>query len=202
MPAIVVNKHFQEYDVYIGRPSKWGNPFVIGRDGDRHEVIMKYLDWLQTQPALLEALPELKGKRLGCSCKPAECHGDILAELVNTLYPERPHKWHECHCGECYTCKSELTYCEVCGGFEGTLTTDCCGRRLTQEETHRIYDLGNLDFRFGRWVDKPNHTRFDEDGNMICVDGVKRTREQFSDWCKKLKQDEHSTTDGQLARLS
>jgi hypothetical protein len=65
-----------------------GNPFVVGKDGIRHEVVTKYLDWLLIQPTLLGALPELKGKRLGCYCKPAECHGDILAELVNWLYPE------------------------------------------------------------------------------------------------------------------
>jgi hypothetical protein len=84
----VVNKRFEAFDVYVGRPSKWGNPFTIGKDGTRHEVITKYLNWPQTQPALLGAIPELRGKRLGCWCKPAECHGDILAELVNWLYLE------------------------------------------------------------------------------------------------------------------
>lgn len=163
MKTTIVNKRFKEFDVYIGRPSKWGNPFVVGKDGTRHEVVTKYLDWLQTQPALLGTLSELKGKRLGCWCKPAECHGDILVELVNLIYPEielrMPHKWHECHCGDCYFCRSELTCCDVCGGFEGTLTTDCCGRRITKEEEHRIYNLGTLDFRNDQWVEKPNFMR-------------------------------------------
>jgi len=70
------------YDVYIGRPSKWGNPFRIGRDGTRAEVIRKYREWLLQQPDLLAALPELKGKVLGCWCKPLLCHGDVLVELV------------------------------------------------------------------------------------------------------------------------
>ena len=71
------------YDVYIGRPSKWGNPFVIGKDGTRDEVIAKYREWLLAQPALVEALPELSGKVLGCWCAPQACHGDVLAELSN-----------------------------------------------------------------------------------------------------------------------
>lgn len=75
----------QHFDVYIGRPSKWGNPFVIGRDGDRDTVIAKYREHLLSDPDLLAALPELKGKVLGCWCKPQPCHGDVLEELVNGL---------------------------------------------------------------------------------------------------------------------
>jgi hypothetical protein len=75
--------------VYIGRPtrghrgSKWGNPFHEGRDGDRGEVIVKYEDWLRSQPELLAALPELRGKVLGCWCAPKPCHGDVLVRLAN-----------------------------------------------------------------------------------------------------------------------
>jgi hypothetical protein len=69
--------------VYIGRPSKWGNPFTIGRDGTRDEVIEKYRAWIKTQPDLLAAIPELSGKVLACYCKPLACHGDVLAELVD-----------------------------------------------------------------------------------------------------------------------
>jgi hypothetical protein len=82
MTQVVHCKH-APYDVYIGRPSKWGNPFRIGRDGTRVEVIEKYRRWLQTQPHLLAALPELRGKTLGCWCKPKPCHGDVLAELAD-----------------------------------------------------------------------------------------------------------------------
>lgn len=71
-------------DVYIGRPSKWGNPFVIGRDGTRTEVIEKYREWILTQDELLAAIPtELKDKRLVCFCAPQACHGDVLAELAD-----------------------------------------------------------------------------------------------------------------------
>lgn len=81
----VVHCKREKYDIYIGRPSKWGNPFEIGKDVTREEVIAKYINWLETQPQLLAALPELKGKILGCWCSPKECHGDILAELANSL---------------------------------------------------------------------------------------------------------------------
>ena len=79
----VVNKKFRHFDVYIGRGSKWGNPFRIGEDGDREEVIEKYKEWILKQPSLLRDLCELKGKRLGCYCRPwHHCHGDVLAELA------------------------------------------------------------------------------------------------------------------------
>src|SRR5262249_41455073 len=69
--------------VYIGRPGKWGNPFVIGRDGTREEVVAKYRTHLLGNPALLAALPELAGKHLVCWCAPEACHGDVLIELAN-----------------------------------------------------------------------------------------------------------------------
>ena len=53
------------YDIYIGRPSKWGNPFSIGKDGTREEVIQKYKISLGHNPKLLNAIGELKGKTLG-----------------------------------------------------------------------------------------------------------------------------------------
>ena len=77
----VVHCKKSKYDVYIGRPSKWGNPFEIGRDGTRVKVIQKYEDWIQTQPKLMEDLPELKNKALGCWCAPKPCHGEVLRRL-------------------------------------------------------------------------------------------------------------------------
>lgn len=79
----VVNKRRGPCDVYVGRPSKWGNPFYIGLDGTREEVIAKYRKWIKTQPSLLADLPKLRGKKLGCWCKPQACHGDVLAELAD-----------------------------------------------------------------------------------------------------------------------
>jgi hypothetical protein len=77
----VVHCRKSPYDVYIGRPSKWGNPFEIGPDGSRSEVIEKYRRWIQTQPELIASLQELDGLRLGCWCSPKACHGDVLVAL-------------------------------------------------------------------------------------------------------------------------
>lgn len=72
--------------VYIGRPSPWGNPFAIGMDGTREEVIEKYEKYIRAQPELMALLHELKGKYLACWCSPLACHGDILAKLVKEKY--------------------------------------------------------------------------------------------------------------------
>ena len=69
--------------VYIGRPTKWGNPFIIGRHGTREEVIEKYRVWLLKNKKLIADLPELRGKDLVCWCYPSACHGDVLLELAN-----------------------------------------------------------------------------------------------------------------------
>ena len=79
----VVHCKREAYDVYIGRPGKWGNPFEIGKDGSRMQVINKYREWIKTQPDLMRDLPTLKGKALGCWCYPRPCHGDVLAELAD-----------------------------------------------------------------------------------------------------------------------
>jgi hypothetical protein len=79
----VVHCKQKPFDVYIGRPSKWGNPFVIGKDGTRDDVIKKYESWLRSQPALLAALPELQGRVLACWCAPQACHGDVLVRLAD-----------------------------------------------------------------------------------------------------------------------
>jgi hypothetical protein len=70
--------------VYVGRPSKWGNPYKIGINGTRSEVLLMYQvdleDILKCYPWYLD---ELKGKDLVCWCAPLPCHADILLELVN-----------------------------------------------------------------------------------------------------------------------
>ncbi len=67
--------------------AKWYNPYKVDkpgkkRDGTRAEVIEKYRNHILNNQELLSALPELKGKMLGCWCKPLACHGDILIELL------------------------------------------------------------------------------------------------------------------------
>jgi hypothetical protein len=79
--------------VYIGRGSKWGNPFKIGRDGERVAVIAKYERWLAEQHHLLRALDELSGRDLVCFCAPRSCHGDLLLRLANAAREERIAWW-------------------------------------------------------------------------------------------------------------
>jgi hypothetical protein len=81
----VANKHYEPYDIYIGRPSKWGNPFRLGPDGPRGVCVEKYAAWVVKQPDLMAALPELKDKTLGCWCSPRSCHGHVLAALADEL---------------------------------------------------------------------------------------------------------------------
>ena len=79
----VVNCKKSKYDVFVGRPSIWGNPYVIGKDGTREEVIAKYKEYLMKDTFLLSKIKELKGKVLGCYCSPLPCHAEILAEIAN-----------------------------------------------------------------------------------------------------------------------
>ena len=93
----VVHCKKKPYDVYIGRPSKWGNPFTHINDGktlakyvvgSREEAIEAYRKWITEGEGkhLLKDLGELKGKVMGCWCKPKSCHGDVLSELIEKLY--------------------------------------------------------------------------------------------------------------------
>lgn len=76
--------------VYVGRPTAWGNPFVIGTDGTREDVIAKYRKWLEEEglknyAAYGSAIiaTELRGKDLVCWCAPEACHADVLLEIAN-----------------------------------------------------------------------------------------------------------------------
>jgi hypothetical protein len=90
---VVHVKSGEPFDVYIGRAhggrgpsfrrSDWYNPFQIGKDGTREEVIEKYERYLlEERPDLVERLPELTGKILACWCSPGPCHGDVLVRLA------------------------------------------------------------------------------------------------------------------------
>ena len=81
----VINAKHNKYDVYIGRPSKWGNSFEIGVNGCRSDVIRLYQEYLFSNKELMDDLQELKWTTLGCWCKPENCHGDVLVKLVNEL---------------------------------------------------------------------------------------------------------------------
>lgn len=98
-PLVVHNKR-DAFDVYVGRPSIWGNPFTHleassaeRRVANRAEAVARFESWLngrsdmdlarEKRAKILESLPSLKGKRLGCWCAPQECHGDVLARMAN-----------------------------------------------------------------------------------------------------------------------
>ena len=90
----VVHCKKDEYDVYIGRGSKWGNPYTH-KEGTtakyivatRDEAIANYEGYLLGNEELMAALPELRGKVLACWCKDingkGSCHGDILLKYAN-----------------------------------------------------------------------------------------------------------------------
>lgn len=89
--ATVVNANQEEFDVYIGRGTKWGNKFHEGVDGTREEIIEKYKAWFLENPQLHnDANRELQGKILGCHCKPLPCHGDVLIEFLEGRLKWRP----------------------------------------------------------------------------------------------------------------
>jgi len=91
----VVNKQVTDnYDVYIGRGSPWGNQYAIGHgEGDgRFEVIEKYREFfnekIATDDSFRNGILAMRGLRLACFCKPAPCHGDVIADYLNNIDTE------------------------------------------------------------------------------------------------------------------
>ena len=71
--------------VYVGRPSKWGNPYRIGAHCTREQSIRQYEEYLASAIQLQghSFLAELRGKDLVCWCAPLPCHADVLLEVAN-----------------------------------------------------------------------------------------------------------------------
>ncbi|WP_051080013.1 A1S_2505 family phage non-structural protein [Thioalkalivibrio thiocyanodenitrificans] len=85
----VVNVRDEKADVYIGRGSAYGNPFLVQRYG-RDGCIAQFRAWIREQPELLRHVREtLPGKSLGCHCAPQACHGDVLKEIADGLWDAR-----------------------------------------------------------------------------------------------------------------
>lgn len=93
MPIVDCTK--EKYDVYIGRGGPWGNPFVIGKDGSRLEVIEKYREWIRKQPNLMATIHQLHGKTLGCFCGKQKCHGEVLLEIAAERAVSVEGRWKE-----------------------------------------------------------------------------------------------------------
>ncbi|WP_019025314.1 MULTISPECIES: DUF4326 domain-containing protein [unclassified Thioalkalivibrio] len=90
--AVVLNVSTHTADVYIGRGSPFGNPFVMRdrSDEERKRVIQAFREWIKCQPELLRLVRRsLHGKTLGCHCAPQECHGDVLAEIARGEWDDR-----------------------------------------------------------------------------------------------------------------
>lgn len=90
--ATIVHCKKQKFDVYIGRGSMWGNPYshksgtkAIHIVKTRKEAIDKFEEYLLGNIELMSQLHTLKGKVLGCYCKPKSCHGDVLIKYINKL---------------------------------------------------------------------------------------------------------------------
>jgi hypothetical protein len=83
----VVHCKKTSYTEYIGRPSSFGNPFAIGADGTREEVIEKYEAYARNNPSLLELIRDLpEDTVLGCWCYPKPCHGDVIIKLWEEMH--------------------------------------------------------------------------------------------------------------------
>src|SRR5215210_4510937 len=86
MQTVVNMRSTKEYDVRIDRRTEFGNPFKIGEDGTREEVVEKHMMYLRKHPDLVEKLAtrlkETGGTTLGCWCAPASCHGDNYRRLM------------------------------------------------------------------------------------------------------------------------
>lgn len=85
----VVHCKKEKFDVYIGRPGQWGNPFAMRSEGERQDVIEKYRIWIigeiRDGRIKKEDVLRLRGKVLGCWCAPRACHGDVLLDIAEKL---------------------------------------------------------------------------------------------------------------------
>ena len=75
--------------VRVDRASVFGNPFVIGKDGDRSEVIAKYREYFLNRVAeddyFRARVLELDGQNLACWCAPQDCHADVIIGWLDAL---------------------------------------------------------------------------------------------------------------------
>lgn len=88
---ILVNRHKGEFDEYIGRGTKWGNKNEINLSkGHTRQVVVEMYRWdlyeaLDNGSLTIDDFLALSGKRIGCSCTPLVCHGDVIIEIFNAI---------------------------------------------------------------------------------------------------------------------
>jgi hypothetical protein len=97
MRTVVVNIHEESFDVYIGRTGRgedgyFGNPFRMGNGMSREDAVDRFQKYfaerIEKDSEFKRRILALKGKRLGCFCKPKACHGDVIAEWLNKMEPK------------------------------------------------------------------------------------------------------------------
>jgi hypothetical protein len=121
MPKVLNKRNVEVGDtdnkVYVGRPTRWGNPFVVGRDGKQGECVTLHRDWLLApeRASLRQAVrAELRGKDLVCWCAPRRCHADVLLEIANSDEEAAPAASEFCtECGA-PTLPAQKYLCDAC----------------------------------------------------------------------------------------
>lgn len=97
MQTVVVNIHKEPFDVYIGRRGRgqdgyFGNPFCIGHGISREDTVNRFQKYfaerIENDSEFKRRILALKGKRLGCFCRPKACHGDVIADWLNKMEPK------------------------------------------------------------------------------------------------------------------
>lgn len=69
---------------YVGRPTIFGNPFLINGVMSREEVVKRYEEFVMRNPELIDLIKrELRGRDLVCWCAPLPCHADVLLRIAN-----------------------------------------------------------------------------------------------------------------------
>lgn len=176
----VVNKHeTNDFDVYIGRETKWGNPFshLEGTSAqfvvkDRDEAVEKYREWILKQDHLLNSLHELKGKKIACFCAPKSCHGHVLADLADNGFKKssrpNPPKILEC------STKGDSRYSALCAKVTAFGKTDT------------IENFYQLSKRFGDYVPKNFKDAKGKNPSHIHINGLDLETKYLSQWYKLL----------------
>ena len=94
MQTAAVNIYKEQFDVYIGRAGRgqdgyFGNPFRMGNGTSREDAVQKFQKYfaerIEKDSEFRRRVLALKGKRLGCFCKPKACHGDVIADWLNKM---------------------------------------------------------------------------------------------------------------------
>lgn len=86
----VVNKYNSDFDINIQRGTIWGNPYSVEEHGTQAVPLFEeyFINMIRTGTITRNHLEVLRGQRLGCTCSPKVCHGDIIAKIVNKLFKD------------------------------------------------------------------------------------------------------------------